>query len=125
MVVPRTKTLLAAVALLAGCAIDPIRSSEGPVEVSLAPRVSLKLPRYLAYLPPEDAVNLMSALGERPGAEVLSVIVTRSEAPPRMMIIFAKSRDAHGMPILDFVGWDEVPQIGGMIEQMLIARERM
>jgi uncharacterized membrane-anchored protein len=111
--------------LVGGCAIDPTRSSEGPVEVHLAPRISLKVPRHLAYLPPEDGVKLMRALGERPGAEVLGVIVTRSDAPPRMMIIFAKSRDAQGVPALDFVGWDEVPQIGGLIEQMLIARERM
>ena len=110
---------------LGGCVLDPIRSSEGPVEVELAPRVSLKVPRYLAYLPPEDGVKLMRALGERPGAEVLGVIVTRTEAPPRMMIIFAKFRDAQGSPELDFVGWDEVPQIGSLIEQMLIARERM
>ena len=107
-----------------GCGINPIRSTEGPVDVSLAPRVSLKVPRHLAYLPPEDGVKLMGALGERPGYEVLGVIVTRSDVPPRMMIIFAKSRDAHGVPVLDFVGWDEVPQIGGLIDQMLIARGR-
>lgn len=93
--------------------------------MELAPRTTLKLSNQLAYLPPEEGVKLMNALGERPGAEVLGVIVTRTEAPPRMMIIFARSRDLHGVPTLDFVGWDEVPQIGSLIEQMLIARERM
>ena len=92
--------------------------------MDLAPRVSLKVPRHLAYLPPADGVKLMSALGERPGAEVLGVVVTRSDAPPRMMIIFARSRDAQGVPELDFVGWDEVPQVGALIEQMLLAQER-
>ena len=120
---PRTKTLLFTI-LLAGCAVPPTQWAVGPVDVDIAPRTTLKIPRHLAYLPPEDGLKLMSALGERPGAEVLGVIVTRTDAPPRMMLIFAKSRDAQGVPELDFVGWDEVPQIGGMIDQLIIARER-
>jgi uncharacterized membrane-anchored protein len=113
------------VTLAAGCVIDPTRSAEGPVEVALAPRLSLQVPRHLAYLPPSDGLKLMSALGERPGAEVLGVIVTRAEPTPRMLIIFAKSRDAQGTPALEFVGWDEVPEVGTLINEMLLARERM
>lgn len=116
--------MLGAFALLTGCAIPPTQWAAGPVTVNIAPGTSLKIPAHLAFLPPEDGIKLMSALGERPGAEVLGVVVTRTEAPPRMMIIFAKSYDAKGKPQLDFVGWDDVPQVGGLIEQMLIARER-
>ena len=92
--------------------------------MTLGPRLSIKVPRHLAYLPPADGLKLMHALGERPGAEVIGVIVTRAEPTPRMMIIFATSRDAQGMPELDFVGWDEVPEIGGLINELLLAHEK-
>jgi hypothetical protein len=124
MVGPITKSLLVVAALLSGCAVPPTQWAVGPVTVNIAPQTSLRIPRHLAYLPAEDGIRLMSALGERPGAEVLGVVVTRTEAPPRMMIIFAKSYDERGKPQLEFVGWDDVPQVGGLIEQMLIARER-
>ena len=62
----------------------------------------------------------MNQLGERPGAEVLGVVLT-DEATPHMMIIFARSRDAHGRPDVELVGWDEAPAARSFIEEMKLA----
>jgi uncharacterized membrane-anchored protein len=112
-------------ALLVGCAREPTRWAAGPVDIELSPRMTLKVPRHLAYLPPEEGLKLMHALGERPGAEVLGVLVTRSDAVPRMMVIFATGRDAQGNPEIELAGWDEVPAVRSLINEMLIARERI
>jgi uncharacterized membrane-anchored protein len=102
-----------------------MRPAEGPAEIQVTPRISLKLPRTLAFLPAADGLKLMHALGERPGAEVLGVVVTRAEGTPRMMIIFAKARDAQGVSDVELVGWDEVPAIRSLIQEILLAQERM
>lgn len=108
---------------LGGCAIDARHRVEGPAEVRIAPRVQLKLARTLAFLPPADTLKLMHALGERPGAEVLGSIVTRTQDVPRMMILFAGEPDARGMPQIELVGWDEVPSVRSLIQEILLARE--
>jgi uncharacterized membrane-anchored protein len=115
---------LALLALLAGgCALDA-RRIEGPADIALAPNARLKLARDLIFLPPEQGVTLMQRLGERPGAEVLGVVLTQTERTPRMLIIFAKGRDARGVPAIELVGWDEAPAARSFIEELLLARQR-
>ena len=65
----------------------------------------------------------MRELGERPGAEVLGVVLT-DEATPHMMILFAKSRDARGRPDVELVGWDEAPAARSFIEELKLAQQR-
>ena len=110
--------------MLGGCALDASRRAEGPVEIALAPYTHLKVARTLIFLPPAEGLKLMQQLGERPGAEVLGVVLTANEATPRMMIIFAKSRDARGMPQVELVGWDEAPAARSYIEELLLAQQR-
>jgi uncharacterized membrane-anchored protein len=98
--------VFAGAALMAGCALDANRRAEGPAEIALAPYTRLKVAPELIFVPPADAVQLMQHLGERPGAEVLGVVLTR-ERTPRMLILFATSRDARGVPAIELVGWDE------------------
>jgi uncharacterized membrane-anchored protein len=42
-----------------------------------------------------------------------------------MLIIFAKSRDARGVPEIELVGWDEAPAARSVIEELLLAREKL
>ena len=114
----------AALAALGGCALDGSRRAEGPAEVLLAPYTHLKVARNLIFLPPAEGLKLMHTLGERPGAEVLGVVLTHDEATPRMLIIFARSRDARGMPEIELVGWDEAPAARSFIEELLLARQK-
>jgi uncharacterized membrane-anchored protein len=110
--------------LIGGCALDGTYRAAGPAKIELAPYTQLNIARTLIYLPPAEGVKLMRELGERPGAEVLGVVLT-DEATPRMMVLFAKSRDARGRPDVELVGWDEAPAARSFIEQMKLAeRER-
>ena len=109
---------------LSGCTLDATQRAEGPAEILLAPYTHLKIARTLIFLPPAEGLKLMQRLGERPGAEVLGVVLTHNEATPRMLIIFAKSRDARGMPEVELVGWDEAPAARSYIEELLLARDR-
>ena len=110
--------------MLGGCALDGTYRTEGPAKIDLAPFTRLTIARTLIYLPPAEGVKLMAALGERPGAEVLGVVLT-DEATPHMMIVFAKSRDARGRPDVELVGWDEAPAARSYIEELKLAeRER-
>jgi len=109
---------------LGACALDATRRAEGPAQILLAPHTQLKVERTLIFLPPEEGLKLMHKLGERPGAEVLGVVVTNDAATPRMLIIFAKSRDARGVPEIELVGWDEAPAARSYIEELLLAREK-
>ena len=54
-------------------------------------------------MPPAQAVKL---IGARTDGDVLGVMLTR-EPTPHMLIIFAKSRDARGVPAIELLGWDE------------------
>ena len=111
-------------AALGGCAVDGSQRTSGPARIDLAPFTRLTIARTLIYLPPAEGMRLMRELGERPGAEVLGVVLT-DEATPRMMILFAKSRDARGRPDVELVGWDEAPGARSFIEQLKLAeRER-
>jgi uncharacterized membrane-anchored protein len=109
---------------MAGCALDATQRAEGPAEIRLAPYTRLQVARTLIFLPPAEGLKLMQRLGERPGAEVLGVVLTHNEAPPRMMIIFAKSRDARGQPEIELVGWDEAPAARSFIDELLLARQK-
>ena len=109
---------------LSGCTLDATQRAEGPAEILLAPHTHLKIARTLIFLPPAEGLKLMQRLGERPGAEVLGVVLTHNEATPRMLIIFAKSRDARGMPEVELVGWDEAPAARSYIEELLLARQK-
>ena len=112
------------VAALSGCALDGTYRTEGPARIDLAPFTRLSIARTLIYLPPAEGLKLMQELGERPGAEVLGVVLT-DEATPHMMIVFAKSRDARGRPQVELVGWDEAPAARSYIEELKLAeRER-
>lgn len=116
--------MLLAVAVLSGCALDGTYRAAGPAKIDLAPFTHLTIGRTLIYLPPAEGMRLMRELGERPGAEVLGVVLT-DEATPHMMILFAKSRDARGRPDVELVGWDEAPAARSFIEQLKLAeRER-
>ncbi|MBV9191867.1 MAG: hypothetical protein JOZ85_15370 [Betaproteobacteria bacterium] len=110
------------VAALGGCALDGTYRAAGPARIDVAPQTQLSIARTLIYLPPAEGKRLMSQLGERPGAEVLGVVLT-DEATPHMMIIFAKSRDAHGRPDVELVGWDEAPAARSFIEEMKLAEQ--
>lgn len=106
--------------LLSGCALDGTSRATGPAKIDLAPFTQLTIARTLIYLPPAEGMRLMRELGERPGAEVLGVVLT-DEATPHMMILFARSRDARGRPDVELVGWDEAPAARSFIEQLKLA----
>ena len=108
------------VAALGGCALDGTYRAAGPASIDVAPNTQLSIARTLVYLPPAEGARLMSRLGERPGAEVLGVVLT-DEAAPHMMIIFATARDARGRPEVELVGWDEAPTARTFIEEMKLA----
>jgi len=108
------------VAALSGCALDGTYRAAGPARIDVAPKTQLSIARTLIYLPPAEGLKLMNQLGERPGAEVLGVVLT-DEATPHMMIIFARSRDARGRPDVELVGWDEAPAARSFIEEMKLA----
>jgi uncharacterized membrane-anchored protein len=110
--------------ITSACTLDATQRAEGPAEILLAPYTHLKLARTLIFLPPAEGLKLMQTLGERPGAEVLGVVLTHDEATPRMLIIFAKSRDARGVPAVELVGWDEAPAARSFIEELLLARQK-
>jgi uncharacterized membrane-anchored protein len=93
----------AAALAVAGCALDATQRAEGPAEIRLAPYTRLQVART---------------------PEVLGVVLTHNEAPPRMMIIFAKSRDARGQPEIELVGWDEAPAARSFIDELLLARQK-
>lgn len=107
---------------LGACVLDPNARTEGPAEIRLAPKTKLKIPRTLVFLPPAEGVKLMQRLGERPGAEVLGVVVTNTEETPRMLILFSTGRDARGLPKIEYVGWDEAPGARTFLEELLLAQ---
>src|SRR5512144_3260034 len=80
---PPTLRTIAIVALL----LTGACSLRGPGEVELAPRTRLQLARDLIFLPPEETVQLMRSLGERPGAPVLGAVLTTDETP-RMLVLY-------------------------------------
>ena len=107
---------------LSGCALDGTYRTAGPARIDVAPKTQLTIARKLIYLPPAEGLRLMNQLGERPGAEVLGVVLTDEETP-HMMIIFVKSRDARGLPNVELVGWDEAPAARSFIEEMKLAEQ--
>lgn len=109
-------------AVLGGCALDGTYRAAGPARIDVAPNTRLSIARTLIYLPPAEGLRLLSELGERPAAELLGVVLT-DEATPHMMIIFARSRDAHGRPEVELVGWDEVPAARSFIDEMKLAEQ--
>src|SRR3954464_15375590 len=102
-----------------GCALGGTYRAVGPAKIRPAPSTELSIARTLIYLPPAEGMRLMRELGERPGAEVLGVVLT-DEATPHMMILFAKSRDARGRPNVEMVGGDEAPAARSFIEQLKV-----
>jgi uncharacterized membrane-anchored protein len=116
--------MVALVVVLGGCALDGSQRTSGPATIDLAPFTQLTIARKLIYLPPAEGLKLMQELGERPGAEVLGVVLTRDELTPHMMIVFAKYRDARGRPAVELVGWDEAPGARSFIEEILLAERQ-
>jgi hypothetical protein len=108
----------------AGCALEPSYRSEGPARIRIAERTFLQLPRHLVFLPAEEGTRLMRAMGERPGTEVLGVVVDKALDPPHVLIIFATSRDARGVPEIELVGWDDAPQAKSLIQELLLVQVR-
>ena len=108
--------------MLAGCAVSADKRTAGPAEIPIAPATSLKVPGTLIFIPAGESVRLMRAMGERPGAEVLGAVLNQDPQRPLMMVIFATSRDARGVPTLELAGWDEAPPAKAVIEQYLIAQ---
>ncbi|HUQ76831.1 MAG TPA: hypothetical protein VM183_19085 [Burkholderiales bacterium] len=101
--------------------MPPSDRTAGPAEIALAQRTHLKLARDLIFLPPAEGLKLMQRLGERPGAEVLGVVLT-TEQIPRMLILFDAGRDARGVPKVELVGWDEAPAARSFIDELLLAQ---
>jgi hypothetical protein len=63
----------------------------------------------------------MQRMGERPGLEVLGVVLT-TERIPRMLILFDGGRDSRGVPKVELVGWDEAPAARSFIDELLLAQ---
>src|SRR5207245_7007632 len=51
-----------------------------------------------------------------------SVVVDKALDPPHVLIIFATSRDARGVPEIELVGWDDAPQVKSLIQELLLAQ---
>ncbi len=108
--------------MLAGCAVTADKRTPGPAEIPIATATTLRIPGTLLFVPAEETVRLMRAMNERPGAEVLGAVLNQDAQRPLMMVIFAASRDARGVPRIELVGWDDAPAAKALIEQYLLAQ---
>ena len=85
---------------------------DGPIDVRLTDGTILSLVEGLSYVPANEGERIMHAMGERPGAGLLGVVVTDSPHPVLIAVLYAKGRNARGVPQVEVVGWDPVPGIG-------------
>ena len=94
-------------------AVDEAQKSRvnGPRDIKLAERTFLALAEGLVYIPAAQADRLLRAMGERPGLEVLGVVVTDAPDPLLIAVIYAKGRSARGVTEVEVVGWDHAPEM--------------
>jgi uncharacterized membrane-anchored protein len=85
---------------------------DGPSDVRLTDGTILSLVVGLSFVPSNEGERMMRAMGERPGAGLLGVVVTDSPHPVLIAVLYAKGRNARGVPQVEVVGWDPVPGIG-------------
>ena len=92
-------------------AVDEAQKSKvnGPRDIKLAERTFLALAEGLVYIPAAQAERLLRAMGDRPGLEVLGVVVTDAPDPLLIAVIYAKGRGARGVTEVEVVGWDSAP----------------
>ena len=85
---------------------------DGPSDVRLTDGTVLSLVYGLSYIPAVEGEAIMRAMGERPGPGLLGVVVTDSPYPALIAVLFAKGRNARGVPQVEVVGWDPLPGVG-------------
>jgi uncharacterized membrane-anchored protein len=85
---------------------------DGPSDVRLTDGTVLSLVYGLSYIPAVEGAAIMRAMGERPGPGLLGVVVTDSPYPVLIAVLFAKGRNARGVPQVEVVGWDPLPGVG-------------
>jgi uncharacterized membrane-anchored protein len=82
---------------------------DGPADVRLTDGTILALVEGLSYFGAAEGERIMRAMGERPGPGLLGVVVTDAPEPTLIAVIYAKGRNARGMPQVEIVGWEAVP----------------
>jgi uncharacterized membrane-anchored protein len=87
---------------------------DGPSDILLTDGTILGLVEGLSYFPAAEGERVMRAMGERPGPGLLGVVVTDSPHPVLIAVIFAKGRNARGVPQVEVIGWDPVPGVSGL-----------
>ena len=85
---------------------------DGPSDVRLTDGTILSLVEGLSYVPAVEGERIMRAMGERPAPGMLGVVVTDSPHPVLIAVLYAKGRNARGVPQVEVVGWDPVPGMG-------------
>ncbi|MGQ0650771.1 MAG: hypothetical protein ACT4P4_00665 [Betaproteobacteria bacterium] len=85
---------------------------DGPRDVRLTDGTILSLFHGLSYIPTAEGEAIMRALGERPGPGLLGVVVTDSPDPVLIAVLYARGRNARGVPQVEVVGWDPIPGVG-------------
>lgn len=86
---------------------------DGPSDVLLLDGTILALVEGLSYVPAVEGERIMRAMGERPAPGLLGVVVTDAPQPVLIAVIYAKGRNARGVPEVEVVGWDPLPGVTG------------
>ena len=86
---------------------------DGPSDVLLLDGTILALVEGLTYVPASEGERIMRAMGERPAPGLLGVVVTDAPQPVLIALIYAKGRNARGVPQVEVVGWDPLPGVPG------------
>jgi uncharacterized membrane-anchored protein len=82
---------------------------DGPADVRLTDGTVLALVEGLSYFGALEGERMMRAMGEHPGPGLLGVVVTDAPEPTLIAVIYAKGRNARGVPQVEIVGWEAVP----------------
>jgi uncharacterized membrane-anchored protein len=84
----------------------------GPAEVLLAPRLTLRLQPGLAFVPPAEGERLLRALGKPVRAGLLGVVVADAVGGTESAALYARAAGAPGIPELEVAGWEPAPALG-------------
>jgi len=82
---------------------------DGPAEVQLGDRTKLRLEEGQSYIPPAEGVRLLRAMGNRPGEEVLGVVVHDDRRQTWYLVLSAKDPLPRGRIGVD--GWHRAPEM--------------
>jgi uncharacterized membrane-anchored protein len=85
---------------------------DGPSDIRLTDGTILSLVSGLSYIPAVQGEGIMRAMGERPGPGLLGVVVTDTPDPSLIAVLYARGRNARGVPQVEVVGWDPMPGVG-------------